>query len=148
MRIVFALLAGVLMGLGLAISGMMNPAKVLGFLDLAGAWDPTLVLVMGGALATTWVGYRLAFKRPAPLFAPQFTLPTRRDIDTPLVVGAAVFGVGWGLVGFCPGPAIAALTSLRVEPFVFIAAMAVGMLFTKHIVLGRRSPGRTGVPAV
>ncbi len=147
MRVIFALLAGVLMGLGLAVSGMMNPAKVLGFLDLAGAWDPTLLLVMGGALATTWIGYRLTFRRTAPLFAAQFSLPTRQDIDAPLIVGAALFGAGWGLVGLCPGPAIAALTSLRTEALVFVAAMAIGMVLTKHIVQGRPSPKDTGLPA-
>ena len=139
MRVVSALLAGALMGLGLAVSGMMNPAKVLGFLDLAGAWDPTLVMVMVGALGTTWIGYRLTFRRTAPLFALQFPPPARQAIDAPLVIGAVVFGLGWGLVGLCPGPAIAALTSLRVEPIAFVAAMAVGMLFTKHVVRGRPS---------
>jgi hypothetical protein len=138
MAIVIALLAGVLMGLGLAVSGMINPAKVLGFLDLAGEWDPTLLVVMASALGTTMIGYRLAGRRPAPLFAAGFSLPTRRDIDAPLLIGAALFGVGWGLAGFCPGPAIAALTSLRAEPFIFVAAMAVGMALTRHLSNRRR----------
>jgi uncharacterized membrane protein YedE/YeeE len=132
MSVLISLLSGVIMGLGLAISGMINPAKVLNFLDLAGDWDPTLVVVMASALVTTTVGYRLVFSRERPLFAAKYLLPTRRDIDAPLIAGAVLFGLGWGLAGFCPGPAIAALTSLRVEPFVFVAAMAAGMVIMKH----------------
>ena len=145
MAIVMSLLAGALMGLGLAISGMINPAKVLGFLDLAGHWDPTLLVVMASALGTTMAGYRLVRRRPAPLFAAGFSLPTRQDIDAPLLAGAALFGAGWGLAGFCPGPAIAALTSLRAEPFVFVAAMAVGMLLMRHLP-NRRTPSLTDSP--
>ena len=132
MPVFLSLLAGVTMGLGLAISGMINPAKVLNFLDFSGDWDPTLVVVMASALITTLVGYRLVFRRKKPLFASRFSLPTRREIDTPLIAGAVLFGIGWGLAGFCPGPAIAALTSLRAEPFVFVAAMAAGMVIMKH----------------
>ena len=133
MPVFISLLAGVLMGLGLAVSGMINPAKVLNFLDLAGDWDPTLVIVMTSALFTTMVGYRLVLSREIPLFATSFSLPTRRDIDARLIAGAALFGMGWGLAGFCPGPAIAALTSLRAEPFMFVAAMAAGMVIMKHL---------------
>lgn len=128
MPLLSALLAGLLFGAGLAVSGMINPAKVLNFLDLAGSFDPTLVLVMGGALIVTFIGYRLVLSRPAPLFAGRFSLPASRDIDGRLIAGAAVFGIGWGLSGFCPGPAIAAVVSLRPEPFVFILAMAAGMI--------------------
>jgi uncharacterized membrane protein YedE/YeeE len=137
MPIFMALLAGVLMGLGLAVSGMINPAKVLNFLDLAGDWDPTLVIVMASALLTTMVGYRLVLRRETPLFAASYSLPGRREIDLRLITGAALFGFGWGLAGFCPGPAIAALTSLRAEPFIFVAAMAVGMVFMKHLTTGQ-----------
>ncbi len=136
MPVIVALLAGVLMGLGLAVSGMINPAKVLNFLDLAGDWDPTLVVVMASALLTTMVGYRLVLSRKMPLFAASFSLPMRRDIDVRLIVGAALFGMGWGLAGFCPGPAIAALTSLRAEPLIFVAAMAVGMVLMKSLTIG------------
>ncbi len=137
MPAIIALLAGLLMGLGLAISGMINPAKILNFLDLAGEWDPTLVIVMASALLTTMVGYRLVLSRKMPLFAVGFSLPKRRDIDVRLIAGAALFGIGWGLAGFCPGPAIAALTSLRAEPFIFVAAMAVGMVLMKHFTTGQ-----------
>jgi hypothetical protein len=136
MPAIIALLAGLLMGLGLAISGMINPAKILNFLDLAGEWDPTLVIVMASALLTTMIGYRLVFRRKTPLFAPNYSLPKRRDIDVRLIAGAALFGIGWGFAGFCPGPAIAALTSLRAEPFLFVAAMAVGMAIVKHLTAG------------
>ncbi len=137
MPAIVALLAGVLMGLGLAVSGMINPAKVLNFLDLAGEWDPTLVLVMASALLTTMAGYRLVLRREKPLFAASYSLPGRRDIDARLVAGAALFGIGWGLAGFCPGPAIAALTSLRAEPFLFVVAMTVGMVIVKHLTSGQ-----------
>lgn len=140
MAALVSFLAGALMGLGLAVSGMINPAKVLNFLDIAGHWDPTLAAVMAAALATAALGYRLVFRRRGPLFAPAFALPTRRAIDAPLIAGAALFGLGWGLAGFCPGPAIAALTSLRIEPFVFVAAMAVGMAVTRQMARPRR-PG-------
>ena len=136
MPAIVALLAGVLMGLGLAVSGMIDPAKVLNFLDLAGAWDPTLALVMASALLTTMAGYRLVLRREKPLYAASYSLPRRRDIDARLVAGAALFGIGWGLAGFCPGPAIAALTSFRVEPFLFVAAMAAGMVIAKHLASG------------
>ena len=128
MALITALLSGMLFGAGLALSGMVNPAKVLNFLDLAGTFDATLLFVLGGAVVTTFVGYRLVLRRGGPLFEKRFRLPTKTDIDGRLLAGAAVFGVGWGLSGFCPGPAIAAVVSLRPEPFVFIAAMAIGMI--------------------
>ncbi len=137
MPVFISLLAGVLMGLGLAVSGMIDPAKVLNFLDLVGDWDPTLVIVMASALLTTMVGYRLVLSRETPLFAVSYSLPRRRDIDLRLIAGAALFGIGWGLAGFCPGPAIAALSSLRAEPFLFVAAMAVGMMIAKRLTTGQ-----------
>ena len=127
----FAFLAGVVFGLGLAVSQMINPQKVLAFLDVTGEWDPSLALVMGGALAVTFVAYRLVLRRPAPLFAARFHLPTRRDIDTRLLAGAAIFGIGWGAAGYCPGPAIAGVALAGYdffEPFVFIAALLVGTM--------------------
>ena len=128
----FALLAGTLFGLGLAISGMVNPAKVLAFLDIAGAWDPTLALVMAGALAVAAPGFRLVLKRRAPWFADAFTVPTRSDIDPRLIAGAALFGAGWGLVGLCPGPALADLVTGRPEILAFVAAMLCGMIVGKR----------------
>lgn len=118
--------AGLVFGLGLWISGMAVPAKVLGFLDVTGEWDPSLLLVMAGAVGVTLVAFRLVTKRTRPLFAEAFVLPTRRDIDLPLVAGAAIFGLGWGVAGYCPGPALTALSNLTAEIFVFVAALLAG----------------------
>jgi hypothetical protein len=128
MQVVAALVCGLVFGAGLAIAGMTNPAKVLAFLDVAGAWDPTLAFVMGGALLVNAGAYALTRRRARPLFAEVFALPTRRDLDARLVGGAALFGVGWGLVGLCPGPALASLARGENEVLVFVAAMAGGML--------------------
>lgn len=121
-----ALAAGVLFGVGLAVSQMVNPAKVLAFLDVAGRWDPSLALVMAGALAVALPGFRLAGRRPAPLLADRFHAPARSPVDAPLLAGAALFGLGWGLVGFCPGPAIASLAYGRIESVGFVVAMLAG----------------------
>lgn len=127
-RIVAAVLSGVLFGAGLALSGMMNPAKVLNFLDLAGDWDPSLGLVMGGALAVAAPAFALARRQRHPLFATSFEVPSRHDLDPRLIGGAALFGLGWGIVGLCPGPAIAVLVTGLPGAFVFFAAMLAGML--------------------
>ncbi len=127
-RILSGLAAGLLFGAGLAISGMIDPEKVLGFLDVAGAWDPSLAFVMAGGLAVTFVGYRVVLRRPAPLLEPRFQIPTRRDIDGRLVGGAALFGLGWGLVGLCPGPALSAIGLGGPSVWLFVAAMLAGML--------------------
>lgn len=123
-----ALACGLLFGLGLIVSGMVNPAKVLGFLDIAGNWDPSLAFVMGGALAVTLPGYRIITRRKAPLFEGVFHLPSKSDLDKRLILGAAIFGVGWGLAGLCPGPAFTALLFGKVESLIFLAAMIVGFL--------------------
>ena len=123
-----ALGAGLLFGIGLWLSGMANPRKVLDFLDVSGNWDPSLLLVMGGAVAVTLAAFRPVAKWPRPLLAPQFVLPALKEIDAPLVIGAAVFGLGWGIGGYCPGPALTALANPSVEPFVFVAAMVAGGL--------------------
>ena len=123
-----ALAAGVLFGAGLAVSDMVNPARVLGFLDVAGAWDPTLAFVMGGALAVTASTFWWILRRPRPVLAESFALPTARAVDARLLGGAALFGVGWGLVGFCPGPALAALPFAGWQGVLFALAMAAGML--------------------
>lgn len=132
-------LAGLLFGAGVTLSGMVNPAKVLNFMDIAGNWDPTLIFVMGAALAVTFVGYRLVLPRMQPLFAPSFTLPMAARPDGRLVTGAALFGFGWGLTGFCPGPAVASLIFGRSESFVFVIAMAAGMIGAKTF-LTRSAP--------
>ncbi|MGI9289514.1 MAG: DUF6691 family protein [Pseudomonadales bacterium] len=125
---VFAFIAGLLFGLGLAVSQMVNPEKVIAFLDIAGAWDPSLLLVMVAAVAVNFIGFRLTTRRSRPLFGDVFHLPTRIDLDTKLIIGAAIFGVGWGLGGYCPGPALAALSIGSWEPLVFVAAMLLGSL--------------------
>jgi uncharacterized membrane protein YedE/YeeE len=128
LRTFVALFAGALFGLGLAVSGMMNPAKVIGFLDFAGGWDPTLAFVMGGALLVTVPAFRLILGRPRPILADGFVLPTRSALDARLLGGAALFGVGWGLSGFCPGPAVAALVTGLAPVFAFVTAMVAGMV--------------------
>lgn len=128
MRIVLGFLCGLIFGIGLVISGMSDPAIVLNFLDVAGHWDPSLAFVMGGASVTTYIGYRLVWKRPAPLAMPDFDIPQTTAIDRPLLVGAALFGIGWGIGGFCPGPAWTALPLLAPGTLAFLPAMLVGIL--------------------
>ncbi len=137
-RIVGALAIGLLFGVGVSVSGMINPAKVLGFLDFAGNWDPTLGLVMLGALIAAVPGYALARRLDAPLSNARFQIPTTRHIDLPLVAGALMFGVGWGLVGFCPGPAIAAVATGLQDVLIFFAAMVAGMGLFRVFTLLRR----------
>lgn len=127
MSIFFNLAAGLIFGLGLVISGMANPAKVLNFLDVAGHWDPSLAFVMLGAIAVTVVGYRFVLRRSQPLLESNFHLPTQNAIDRPLVVGSAIFGLGWGLFGFCPGPAITSLGLAATGTLVFVPAMLIGI---------------------
>jgi uncharacterized membrane protein YedE/YeeE len=126
MKLFSASLSGFLFGLGLAVSEMIDPARVIGFLDVAGSWDPTLLFVMAGALAMTLSGFRLILRRSAPLLAPSFSMPAKKNIDCPLIIGAAIFGSGWGLAGLCPGPAIAALSSLSPSVVLFVASMIAG----------------------
>ena len=126
------LLCGLIFGFGLLISGMMQPTKVLGFLDLfGGAWDPSLAVVMAAALAVAAAGYALARRQGQPLFAAQSLWPTARQLDGPLVTGAVLFGIGWGLVGLCPGPAIENLATGSVRVLVFVVAMVAGMLLQR-----------------
>ena len=126
MLLLNAFIAGTLFGLGLAISEMINPARVIGFLDVAGTWDPTLAFVMAGALAVTVSLFPLILKRSQPLLCGKFYLPTRQKIDRPLILGGALFGVGWGLGGFCPGPALAGLVSGTSGVYFFVIAMLAG----------------------
>lgn len=127
-QLIIALFAGLLFGLGLIVSGMTNPAKVQNFLDLFGTWDPSLAFVMGGGLAVNALGYWLIVKkRSAPVFAGAFSLPSRTDLDRDLLVGAGLFGIGWGLVGFCPGPAVTATAIVPASALPFVGAMLVGM---------------------
>lgn len=135
-QILSGLIAGLLFGIGLSVSEMMNPAKVVGFLDVLGTWDPTLAFVMGGALLITTPGFWLVRKRQGPLFAKVFQLPTRKDIDAPLLIGAVLFGAGWGIAGLCPGPAMAALSTALSSAFLFVGSMLAGMLLFK-VTVGR-----------
>jgi uncharacterized membrane protein YedE/YeeE len=131
MRNFWILISGMLFGVGVTVSGMVNPMKVLNFMDLIGLFDPTLIFVMGTGLVVTLIGYRFVFARGRPFFATQFHVPGKSNIDMRLVGGAALFGLGWGLSGFCPGPAVASLVLGQGQAFLFVATMALGMLATK-----------------
>lgn len=133
--VVSALIAGAVFGLGLAISGMMNPAKVIGFLDIAGNWDPTLAFVMGGALLVTVPGFALLRRRERTALDQPFQLPPFGKIDAKLMGGAVLFGIGWGMAGFCPGPAIAGLATGIGGVYVFVAAMLAGMVLFRFLPL-------------
>jgi uncharacterized membrane protein YedE/YeeE len=138
--------SGLIFGAGLLISGMTQPDKVLGFLDIFGMWDATLLFVMAGAVAVTAIGFAVARQKDRPIAASRFQWPTRRDIDAQLIGGAALFGIGWGLVGLCPGPALVNLAGLGLPVIVFVAAMALGMI---GVDLWRRrdaSPAGAGTP--
>ena len=145
MRSVFAFMAGLVFGLGLLLSGMTNPAKVLGFLDLAGAWDPSLAFVMAGAILIGTMGFGLAAKRRRTLLGDAMQLPTARRIDRRLVLGSVAFGVGWGLAGYCPGPALTSLLQGGSKPLVFVLAMIAGMMLYELLERIRStSPGKAG----
>jgi len=133
MSIALTFIASLLFGLGLVVSGLANPAKVLNFLDITGAWDPSLAFTMGGAVITTAIGFQLVFKRARPVFAHVFHLPTAHALDGNLIAGSALFGIGWGLVGYCPGPAITALSSGGVPALTFVAAMLAGMMIARAL---------------
>jgi uncharacterized membrane protein YedE/YeeE len=142
MAMVLQFAIGLIFGLGLLISGMSDPAKVLNFLDLAGiasgTWDPSLAFVMAGAVAVTFAGYRWILRRPRPLLAEKFHLPGKRELDLRIIAGPAIFGVAWGLAGFCPGPAFTALGFGSRAAVMFVAAMLIGM-FVARWLAGRRS---------
>lgn len=137
MAIVLQFIVGLVFGFGLLLSGMSDPAKVLNFLDLGGIasenWDPSLAFVMAGAVAVTFVGFRFVLRRSRPLFAERFHLPTKRELDLRIVAGPAIFGVGWGLAGFCPGPALTALGFGSRAAFIFVAAMLTGMWLARFL---------------
>ncbi len=133
MQRLIALLCGLIFGAGLTISGMVNPAKILNFLDFAGNFDATLLFVFASGVGAAMVGYYFTFKRKTPFFADSFHLPTVFAIDARLLIGASLFGIGWGLTGYCPGPAIASLAYLQPISFVFLVAMAVGALVARLV---------------
>ena len=131
MKLFYAWATGLVFGLGIAISGMMNPAKVLNFFDIAGTWDLSLAFVMGGAVAVTFIGYRLVWRRATPLFEDRFQVPNSNVIDARLVGGSALFGIGWGIAGFCPGAAIPALGMGRWEVALFLGAVGLGLALAR-----------------
>jgi uncharacterized membrane protein YedE/YeeE len=139
MKLLLACALGLLFGLGILISGMGNPAKVINFFDVAGTWDPSLAFVMGGALIVTAIGYRFALARTRPVFDDAYRLPPTSQIDLPLVSGATLFGVGWGIAGFCPGAVIPVLGLGYTEPLIFFAAMLAG-IFAVRFYRSRLSP--------
>lgn len=142
MSVIFQFAIGLIFGLGLVVSGMFDPAKVLNFLDLAaipaGAWDPSLAFVMAGAIAATFVGFQIVSKRGQPIFGEKFHLPTAKDLDTRIIAGPAIFGVGWGLAGFCPGPAFTALGGGTLLSVMFAISMLTGMVAARW--LANRQP--------
>ena len=138
LRPLVALVSGLLFGFGLALSGMLDPARVQGFLDPFGAWDPSLAFVLGGAVIISTAGHFVSGRMQSPAFDKAFDLPTRTNVDCPLVAGAAIFGLGWGLAGFCPGPALASLSLGLPQTFVFTAAMLLGMV--AHDRIWRKRP--------
>lgn len=140
--VISAVIAGALFALGLAISGMTDPAKVTGFLDVTGAWDPSLAFVMAAAVAVHLPLVRLARQRHSPMFGATFHWPSTHEIDAKLVVGSAIFGVGWGLSGYCPGPALTSLVAGGVPLLAFAGAMLAGLLVTRAIYRPRYSRGR------
>ena len=144
-RLLSALAIGLIFGSGIALSGMINPAKVLNFFDVAGTWDPSLAFVMGGALIVTAIGYLFVLRRDAPVFDRLFHLPTRRDIDMPLIAGSAIFGIGWGITGFCPGGAIPALGLGHGDAWLFVGSMIGGIAIARLVrqTLATRASVRT-----
>ncbi len=130
---IVALIAGLLFGAGLIISQMIDPVRSLGFFDVAGRWDPTLLFVLGGAVGVTLIAFRFVLRQPAPFFAPKFQLPTKTTIDRPLIVGSALFGVGWAIAGYCPGPGITALIFGSWNPVLFVGSMAVGSFLYSRV---------------
>lgn len=133
------LLVGIIFGAGLALSNMVNPARVQAFLDVAGAWDPTLMFVMGAALVPSAIAYLIRRRMTRPLLGERFSIPESRMLDRPLLAGAAMFGIGWGLVGFCPGPALAGLVLGAWQPWLFVMAMLAGMAL-HHLYTATRAP--------
>ena len=132
MPMVAALIIGLIFGCGILVSGMSNPAKVVNFFDVAGAWDPSLAFVMGGGLLVNLVGYRLAFRRQAPLLMSAFSLPSLTRVDAALIGGSAVFGIGWGLSGVCPGGLVPVLGTGRSEPLLFLAGLLAGIMVARQ----------------
>jgi uncharacterized protein len=134
MKLILAsLISGILFGVGLSLSQMINPEKVLNFLDIAGVWDPSLIFVMLGALEVTFISFKVILKRPSPVFDHKFYLATKKEIDKPLIIGATIFGIGWGLTGYCPGPAVAGLGFGNPEAVIMIIAIYLGFMVHRYL---------------
>ncbi len=133
MRLISTFIIGLIFGLGITIGGMANPAKVLNFFDIAGTWDPSLLLVMVSALTITAIGYFFVLKRPKPVLEDVFSMPAAKQIDKTLILGSATFGLGWGITGFCPGGSIPALGLVNADAFIFVGAMIVGITLAKNL---------------
>lgn len=146
-RLLASLLAGLVFGVGLVVSQMVDPAKVLGFLDVAGDWDPSLAFVMGGAILVSAPAFWIARRLRAPVLGPRFEWPTRSDVDGRLIAGAVLFGIGWGLVGLCPGPALAVLGFAPGTVAVFVAAMVGGMALHRLTAAPKAAAGPLGAGA-
>jgi uncharacterized protein len=132
-QILVALISGIIFGIGLSLSQMTNPDKVLNFLDIAGTWDPSLIFVMLGALAVTFTSFRFILKRPNPVFDEKFYLATKKEIDKPLVIGASIFGVGWGIAGYCPGPVVAGIGNGNTEAVIMVLAIYLGFIVHHYL---------------
>lgn len=136
---IVALLCGTVFGIGLSISGMLNPERVQNFLDITGHWDPSLAFVLGGAVTVAFAGMSIVRRMRRPVYEKEFFLPTSRQIDGRLIIGSTIFGIGWGLGGFCPGPAIASLSVGLIPSFVFVSFMVIGMVLHDRLFAGKRS---------
>jgi len=151
MSVIIQFAIGLVFGLGLVVSGMSNPAKVINFLDLAGigagSWDPSLALVMMGAVAAAFIGFRLVLRQPRPIFGKEFQLPAKTEIDSRIITGPAIFGIGWGLAGFCPGPAFVALGYGTSAAILFVIAMFCGMAIARALA-SRSSASSLGASAI
>jgi len=147
LRFLAALVSGAMFGFGLSLSGMLDPARVKGFLDVAGDWDPSLAFVLAGAVAVAMLGTRLSRRMKRPVLDKAFHLPPDIGIDRRLILGSALFGIGWGMAGFCPGPAVASLTVGLAPSFLFVAAMIVGMTVHDRLVAARERPSPAGRPS-
>jgi uncharacterized membrane protein YedE/YeeE len=134
MRHILTYLIGLIFGLGISMSGMANPAKVINFFDVAGTWDPSLAFVMGGAVIVAFIGYRFVLRRERPVYEPAFDIPTRSDIDARLIGGSAIFGIGWGIAGFCPGGALPALGTLDPNVLIFTLALVAGIFAARSMM--------------
>ena len=141
--LVISFTIGIFMALGFGFAGIVRPEVIVGFLNFSGDWQPAVMLVMGSAVIVTFITYRLILRRQRPLLEPKFAIPTRRDIDTKLVLGAILFGAGWGLTGYCPGPALASVFNGAIGVYVFLASMVAGMLLFKVWDRARQATGST-----